>query len=90
MRVKNGGHDIPVKDIIRRENDTIKNLVHIIDLIDDLMIIDNSDEDGEVVAEYRNNRIFYMTEKVPFWVQNILDSLKKRIALCYKEDNCCF
>ncbi|WP_307721993.1 hypothetical protein [Paenibacillus elgii] len=41
-RVKNGGHDIPVEDIIRRHDTSIPNLLSSLHLIDHLIVIDNS------------------------------------------------
>lgn len=46
MRVKNGGHHIPTEDIIRRNTTSFKHLYEYTYLIDNLVLIDNSEDDG--------------------------------------------
>ncbi|MEK3795333.1 hypothetical protein MKX42_26650 [Paenibacillus sp. FSL R7-0204] len=45
LRVKNGGHHIETEDIIRRNVTSLDNLVSHLDLIDQLIIVDNSKAD---------------------------------------------
>lgn len=42
-RVRNGGHHIPTKDIVRRQTTSMQNLLTHIHPIDHLIVIDNSE-----------------------------------------------
>ncbi|UUZ81487.1 zeta toxin family protein [Paenibacillus sp. P26] len=75
-RVRNGGHDIPTEDIIRRHTTSIKNLLSHIDLIDHLVVIDNSKATGEIVLQVDNSILGYQIHPLPLWVQNIKDHLQ--------------
>lgn len=74
-RVKNGGHDIPKEDIIRRHVTSINNLLVNLELIDYLTVIDNSDSTGEVVLQVEKGKIKYRSEVLPQWVRQITSSL---------------
>ena len=75
-RVRNGGHDIPTEDIIRRHSTSIQNLLGNIQLLDHLTVIDNSDASGEFVLQYENMVIKYIYEPLPMWVQRIKEELE--------------
>ncbi|WP_306432879.1 hypothetical protein [Paenibacillus sp. J22TS3] len=70
-RVKNGGHHIPSEDIIRRHHTSIENLLAHLDLIDYLVLIDNSESDGKIVMEADQKRIIYRVAVLPEWVRKI-------------------
>ncbi|WP_127529589.1 zeta toxin family protein [Paenibacillus kobensis] len=70
-RVRNGGHHIPTEDIIRRHITSTKNLLGHLDLIDYLIIIDNSSSDGEIVLEADRNSIKHRSMIIPDWVKEI-------------------
>lgn len=80
-RVKNGGHDIPTEDIIRRDQTSMKNLLAHLYLLDHLIVIDNSDLDGVIVleADVNHNVIKYMAETIPNWVKAIEQHLQNEI-----------
>ena len=80
-RVKNGGHDIPTEDIIRRDQTSMKNLLAHLYLLDHLIVIDNSDLDGVIVleADVNHNVIKYMAEIIPNWVKTIEQHLQNEI-----------
>lgn len=67
-RVKNGGHHIPTEDIIRREHTSIQNLLSHLQLIDHLIVIDNSGTDGEIVLTVSNNSVIHRGDAIPQWV----------------------
>lgn len=67
LRVKNGGHNIPEDVIERRYYRGIKNLFNIyFDIVDELMIVDNTEYEIELIAEryYNENIIIYNQTKV--------------------------
>lgn len=70
-RVNNGGHHIPTEDIIRREHTSIQNLLSHLQLIDHLIVIDNSGADGEVVLTVSNNLVIHRADSIPQWVELI-------------------
>lgn len=70
-RVKNGGHDIPTPDIIRRHSTSVLNLIANLHLIDHLILIDNTDTTGEAVLEVEGDLVKYQRNPLPLWVENI-------------------
>lgn len=74
-RVKNGGHNIPTENIIRRHHISIKNLIGNIELIDNLIVMDNSDIDGRTIIEAYDGKIKYQSEHLPSWAMEIIHQL---------------
>jgi len=72
-RVLNGGHHIDSDDIIRQHRSSIDNLLHNLKWIDELIVIDNSREEGEIVLQVKQAVITYKTEPLPAWVQPIAE-----------------
>jgi len=70
-RVRNGGHHIATEDIIRRHYTSMENLLAHVDLMDYLVVIDNSASDGRIIMEFDRVRINYRVSTVPDWVQVI-------------------
>lgn len=77
VRVLNGGHDIPTEDIIRRHTTSIQNLLTHIDLIDYLVVIDNSDASGKIVLQAEHGLFSYIIAPVPFWAHRIKEKLNE-------------
>lgn len=71
LRVKNGGHHIETEDIIRRNVTSLDNLVSHLDLIDQLIVVDNSKADGEFILEADKRGIKYYLNELPGWVKII-------------------
>ncbi|WP_314584984.1 zeta toxin family protein [Paenibacillus terrigena] len=78
-RVKNGGHHIESEDIIRRSVTSMENLLAHLNLIDHLIVIDNSKADGEIVLEADKEFIKYHQSVLPEWIESIDRHLKNRI-----------
>lgn len=76
LRVKNGGHDIPTNDILRRHTRSLENLIQNVEHIDNLLIVDNSNLDGELIIETSQGFITYQSNHVPHWVNPIISKLK--------------
>lgn len=70
-RVKNGGHHIESEDIIRRSVTSMENLLVHLDLIDHLVVIDNSKADGEIILEADHEIMKYHVKVSPEWAQRI-------------------
>lgn len=79
-RVRNGGHDIPREDIIRRHVTSLQNLLSNLDMIDNLIVIDNSNLDGEVILEAYKGRIEYVSNRLPDWGQQIAHQLENQVC----------
>lgn len=75
IRVRNGGHHIPSKDILHRHYSSIQNLLNHLDLVNDLLVIDNSALNGEIVLEAENGRVKYQHAKLPDWVLPVRSQL---------------
>lgn len=76
LRVRNGGHHIPKEDILKRHVKSKENLLQNLSLIDNLIVMDNSHYNGEVVLEAYNNSISYESNELPKWVVPIKEHLK--------------
>jgi predicted ABC-type ATPase len=76
MRVKNGGHNIPTDDILRRNTTSFKHLYDYAHLIDNLVLIDNSEDNGELVLEINDGIITYESNNLPKWALPIVEKLK--------------
>lgn len=76
VRVKNGGHHIFSEDIIRRHDTSIQNLLSQLDLIDHLIVIDNSLSEGRIILGVDHGSITYRSDSIPSWVECIVQKLK--------------
>lgn len=70
-RVKNGGHHIETEDIIRRNVTSMNNLLSHLDLIDHLLVVDNSKADGEIILGADKSGIKYYSNEFTEWTQKI-------------------
>lgn len=67
MRVKNGGHHIPTEDILRRDKISIEHLYQCASMIDNLVLIDNSKDQGKTVLEINGGKITFDINHLPYW-----------------------
>jgi len=56
-RHQKGGHDIPREDILRRYDRSLENLIQAIKLADKVKIIDNSETEHRLVAEFESGKL---------------------------------
>jgi predicted ABC-type ATPase len=70
-RVRNGGHHIPSSDILHRHQSSLQNLLLHLDLINQLIIIDNSSIQGRTVLEADNGKLIYQDYELPDWAEPI-------------------
>ncbi|WP_342774220.1 hypothetical protein [Aquibacillus sediminis] len=78
MRVRNGGHHIPTEDIIRRNNTSFQHLYDYASIIDNLVLIDNSKDDGDRVLEINNGTITYESSSIPDWALPVWEQFIKK------------
>ncbi|MEK3987055.1 zeta toxin family protein [Paenibacillus sp. FSL K6-3166] len=76
MRVKNGGHHIETEDIIRRNVTSMNNLLSHLDLIDQLLVVDNSKADGEIILGADISGMKYYSNELPVWAHKIDQKLQ--------------
>ncbi len=67
MRVKNGGHHISTEDILRRNTTSFKHLYECASLMNNLVLIDNSQDDGKIVLEVNEGIITFNQTELPKW-----------------------
>lgn len=67
MRVKNGGHYIPTEDILRRDETSFKHLYKVAPIINNMVLIDNSKDGGEIVLEINDGKITFEDSQLPNW-----------------------
>ncbi|MEK4063280.1 MULTISPECIES: hypothetical protein [Paenibacillus] len=68
---KMGGHHIETEDIIRRNVTSMNNLLSHLDQIDQLVVIDNSKADGEIILGADKSGMKYYSDGLPEWAQII-------------------
>jgi predicted ABC-type ATPase len=72
-RVSNGGHDVPIKDIVRRRERSLSNLKPTIALVDKAWIFDNSGRSMRIVARVENGVV--QLERTKGWWTTYLEAL---------------
>ncbi|MGG3852882.1 hypothetical protein ABET36_00370, partial [Caldifermentibacillus hisashii] len=73
-----GGHHIPIEDIIRRNSTSFAHLYQYSHLVDNLILIDNSQDNGEIVMEINNGKITFQSEYLPSWVLPLKEQYQKQ------------
>lgn len=76
QRVKSGGHHIPTPDIIRREERTKNNLLNNIDVLNQLVLLDNTKDSSKMILNYSKKEGLSHSENMPSWGREILDKIK--------------
>lgn len=66
-----GGHDVPLKDILRRYQRSYQHIRQLLDLSDYMIILDNSDTYQQVLE--KNDQEILMKERAPTWLKNVLE-----------------
>lgn len=75
-RVKLGGHDVPVTDIVRRYVRSLANLSKAAKIVDRLILYDNStDARHQLVATVEGDRIVTYMQELPSWVDRSILNL---------------
>jgi len=70
-RVKNGGHHIPTEDIVRRHHTSTQNLLCHLNLIDNLIVVDNSSDDGKIAFIVNSGKVTHRADSIPYWIEQI-------------------
>ena len=78
IRVENGGHGIPDKDIERRYYDSLNNLKDIISICDEINIYDNTTRFREVI-NIENGYLIWKSNILPEWIKDIEIDFKQEI-----------
>ena len=78
MRVKNGGHDIPTEDILRRSKTSFDQLYRYAHIVDTLVMIDNSLDDGKIILEINNGFITFEAKSIPKWALPVRAQFKSK------------
>src|SRR5699024_833678 len=78
MRVQNGGHSISTEDILRRNKTSFDQLYRYAHLIDTLVLIDNSLDDGKVILEVNNGFVSFEGNYIPEWAVPVKKQFESR------------
>lgn len=76
LRVKNGGHNIPTEDILRRNKTSFEHLYNYANIVDNLILIDNSEDDGEIILEVNAGQITFESNNLPLWAHPVREQFK--------------
>ncbi|GAB4073204.1 zeta toxin family protein [Barrientosiimonas marina] len=77
MRVENGGHHISTEDILRRDETSFKHLYEYAPIIDNIVLIDNSKDGGEIILEINDGKITFEVTPLPQWVLPLYQQFQK-------------
>lgn len=78
MRVRNGGHHISTNDILRRDETSFKHLYEHASIVDNLILIDNSKDDGEIILEINDGKITFEVNQLPDWALPLWQQFQKK------------
>ncbi|MCL1995459.1 MAG: AAA family ATPase [Defluviitaleaceae bacterium] len=82
-RVKDGGHGIPTADLLRRYDNSLKNLREVLPLCDDIYIYDNSKDilvgTAKPLLVVKNRQIQLLAADLPIYIQKILVDFCKQL-----------
>jgi predicted ABC-type ATPase len=76
-RVKLGGHDVPIPDILRRYERSLANLSKAAKIADQLTLYDNSTNTGhQLIATVEGNQTVIHVQALPGWLERVNLSLR--------------
>ncbi|MFP7486422.1 zeta toxin family protein [Priestia filamentosa] len=75
LRYKNGGHFISKEDILRRRETSLQNLIKHLNLLDYLLVIDNSEKTARPLIEFEEQEIISETTPLPSWAAPVLKTM---------------
>lgn len=73
-RVKNGGHNVPQKDVEYRFKNQFKNITQCLKFVDKALFFDNTTK-CKLVASYAQDKFAYLDFNCP-WVSDLLETLQ--------------
>lgn len=74
-RVAQGGHSVPDKHVRRRYWRSLSNLGHVIGMVNEVIIYDNSGPESQLIAEIRSGSVVARTGQLPAWAWKSIDGL---------------
>jgi predicted ABC-type ATPase len=72
-RVAQGGHDVPDADVRRRYARSLANAGHVLRLVHQGLVFDNSGAEPRQVFEMRSGRMVSLTDEIPEWAIGLLE-----------------
>ena len=72
-RVAQGGHDVPDADVRRRYTRSLTNASHVLKLVHQGLVFDNSGAEPRPVFEMRGGRVLSLADKIPEWAATLLE-----------------
>ncbi len=77
MRVRDGGHSVPISDILRRYPRSGENLRLAIPLVDRAIVLDNTKSKHQPIARLEKGKVKRVSTRLPRWAKEFLPALKK-------------
>jgi predicted ABC-type ATPase len=75
QRVLQGGHDVGDEDVRRRYDRSLANLPEAIQIADQAIVYDNSEDGHRTMLEIRQGVTIWRATKPPQWIRDILNAL---------------
>lgn len=80
-RVLDGGHDVPIRDIVRRYYRSMKNLAAGLILADRAFVFDNQGKKHQLVAVFEQGDLVQQVGQVPGWFEKSLRRMRRKNAV---------
>ncbi|MGN0918160.1 MAG: zeta toxin family protein [Oxalobacter sp.] len=80
VRVRKGGHDVPVSDIVRRELRSRQHFFELLPLANRACLIENSAFSSRILIIYREHHKFHITKHQPGWAAPFVDAFRARLV----------
>ncbi|MBU5228101.1 zeta toxin family protein [Clostridium senegalense] len=75
IRVKKGLHDIPEETVKRRFPKTYKNLISVSERVDNVIVVDNSNNLYNNILHIKDRQVIYRNENTPRWLNTTIDKV---------------
>ena len=72
-RVAQGGHDVPDADVRHRYKRSLTNAGHVLQLVHQGLVFDNSGAEPRPVFEIRGGQVVSLAEEIPEWAEGLLE-----------------
>lgn len=79
QRVSEGGHDVPLEDILRRYDRSMNNLPQAATFADRVNIFDNTESAHKLVLEIDRGNIVFRENDLPKWLQKQMQAIEKAL-----------
>lgn len=75
-RVAQGGHSVPDQDVRRRYWRSLSNLKHVVSMVNEVIIYDNSGPEPRLILEIRSGNVVNKASQLPIWARKLVEDVR--------------